>query len=283
MAARSLASRLRTARRVGDVERFRAAFRRFRAFDRGNVLHLFATFRPDRGFAREFPEAVQTGPLWPGRVRPVCRPRSGKAPAEWVWYASPASAERIAPEVAAGLAVAAPGTHLWVVTPRPWSIRLPSAQVEVASTPVPANEWVPRFEGASLRIVTGSRTLLEAMEHGGPFLYFNGTLGRGARTRRHRPEKLTALLDLARRVGVSRSVRRDLADFGSGRRVREVVQRAATRTEGWRRFPQEWPMASFPMPFEDAGELVVRVARGLGRPGATAPEVVQRVRAGRLP
>ncbi|MGI0068610.1 MAG: hypothetical protein ACREB9_09455, partial [Thermoplasmata archaeon] len=61
----------RTRRRAfeRDVRKFHAMYRRFRAFDRPNVAHLYATFRPDRSFAREFPEAIQCGPLWPIRPR----------------------------------------------------------------------------------------------------------------------------------------------------------------------------------------------------------------------
>jgi len=281
--SRLLGARLHAARSAGDVDRFRTAFRRFRAFDRPNVLHLFSTFRPDRSFAREFPEAVQTGPLWPERFRRARSARLRSAHPEWVWYASPASAERIAPAVAAGLAAADPGTRLWILTPRPWTLRLPLDRGEVVSAPVPPAEWATRFAEARMRIVTGSRTLLEAMELGGPFLYFNGTLGEGSRRRRHRPEKLEALLDLAVRVGVGRSLRTDLADFARGRRVREVVERASAGADGWSTFPRQWPLTSFAPPFDDAGTLLVRVARALGRDGARAPEVVRRVRAGRVP
>jgi len=281
--ARALGPRLRAARSSGEVERFRSAFRRFRAFDRPNVLHLFASFRPDAAFAREFPEAVQTGPLWPERFRRGrWAPTRGSRP-EWVWYASPASAERIASAVAAGLAAADPAAHLWVLTPRPWTLRLPSDRVEVVTTPVPPTEWTARFARARLRIVTGSRTLLEAMELGGPFLYFNGTLGRGKHMRRHRPEKLTSLLDLAARAGVGTPLRTDLADFARGRRVREVVERAAAGADGWSEFPRRWPVTSFEAPFDDPGSLLVRVASALGRRGARAPDIVRRVRAGLAP
>lgn len=281
--ARALGSRLRDAQSSGEVERFRSAFRRFRAFDRPNVLHLFASFQPDAAFAREFPEAVQTGPLWPERFRRPRRPATRGTRPEWVWYASPASAERIAPAVAAGLAAADPTAFLWIQTPRPWTLRLPPDRVEVVSTPIPPAEWAARFARARVRIVTGSRTLLEAMELGGPFLYFNGTLGRGTRTRRHRPEKIAALLDLAARSGVGTAWRTDLADFARGRRVREIVERAASGTGGWSEFPRRWPVPSFGTPFEDPGTLLVRVARAMVRPGARTSEIVRRVRAGLPP
>jgi hypothetical protein len=283
VSARALTSRLRSARTSGEVETFRSAFRKFRAFDRPNVLHLFATFRRDAGFAREFPEAVQVGPLWPHRY-----PARGKGAAvrrspAWVWYASPASAERVAPAVLAGLALARPIPHLWILSPRPWASSFPADRATVVAAPVSPEEWSERFAGASLRIVTGSRTLLEAMELGGPFLYFNGILGRAGHPRRHRPEKLLALLDLARRSGVSPRLRIDLTDFARGRRVRAVVARAASRSGPWSEFPRQWRPGPFVPPFDDAGRLIVRVARRLGRSGGPAPELVARVRSGRAP
>ncbi|MCI4365837.1 MAG: hypothetical protein L3K10_07270 [Thermoplasmata archaeon] len=281
--SRRISERLRAADRSGEVETFRSAFRRFRAFDRPNVLHLFATFRRDPVFAREFPAAVQTGPLWPGRYPSApggTRPARG---AEWVWYASPASAEQIAPSVVAGVRSIHPGGHLLIVTPRPWKVRLPSNQVELRSEPMATTYWATHFARAGVRIVTGSRTLLEAMELGGPFLYFNGVLGRGSSRRRHRPEKIAALLDLAARTGIPADVRRDWSDFARGRRVQEVVERVAERRGGWSGFPHRWTIDSFPPPFDDAGDLIVRVAHALGHPGSSAADLVRRVRAGELP
>ena len=75
--ARAIGPRLRTAETHREVEAFRSAFRVFRGFDRPNVLHLFATFRPNDAFRREFPEAVETGPLSPGHASRI---RGGGAP-----------------------------------------------------------------------------------------------------------------------------------------------------------------------------------------------------------
>jgi len=283
VAARALGARLRRAQEAGEVDTFRAAFRRFRSFDRPNVLHLFATFRRDRGFAREFPEAVQTGPLWPDRYRRGRGSSARRGRPEWVWYASPASAERLAPAVLEGLASIRPVPHLWILSPRPWALALPADRATLVTHPVPPAVWARRFSGAAVRIVTGSRTLLEAMELGGPFLYFNGVLGAEGRTRRHRPEKLVGLLDLARRDGVGRRLRTDLADFARGRRVTEVVTGAATGAGGWSDFPSRWNTTSFAPPFDDAGTLLVAVARALGRRGPRAPELVARVRSGLAP
>ncbi len=280
VASRKLPRALAGSRRRGELAVLREAFRRFRAFDRPNVLHLYTTFRPDPRFGREYPEAVQTGPLWPGwspprRARAARRPRR-----EWVWYASPASAELLAPELSRALEAVRPPIRLTVRTDRPWRWRPTSRSVTVVRGRMRADEWRRRFAEAELRIVTGSRTLLEAMELGGPFLYFNGMLGRGARRRRHRPEKLVAWLDLARRAGVSAPLRRDVADFARGRRVGEIVGRAAARSGPWARFPARLAPTGFRPPYDDARALVVAVARALAADPHGATGIVAGVRAG---
>ena len=277
---RALSARLARSRRSGEVDEFRAAFRRYRAFDRSNVLHLFATFRTDPAFAREHPEAVQTGPLWPRRGPLAPAPSRRRGGREWVWYASPASAEVIAPGVVDGLALETPPIRLYVRTHRPWTVTLPADRVEVTAGPIDPARWRRRFADAELRIVTGSRTLLEAMELGGPFLYFNGVLGDGAGRRRHRPEKIAAWLDLARAAGVPPTLRRDMADFARGRRVRSVVRNAARGDDGWARFPRRLGPVGFRPPYDDAGQLVVAVARALADAPAAAATIVARVRAG---
>ena len=200
--SRQLPARLAKARTLGEVTTFDRAFRTFRAFDRPNVLHVFATFRRSARFAREFPEAVQTGPLWPARYRRAARCRTTRSP-KWFWYASPSSAEGIAPLVAEGLVATRPPVRLYVRTPRPWRTPFDPDRVEVDTGRLEEGAWRRRFADADLRIVTGSRTLLEALEVGGPFLYFNGTLGAGAGRRRHRPEKIAALLELGQGAGVA--------------------------------------------------------------------------------
>lgn len=275
---RAIAPRLRAAEAAREVDAFRTAFREFRGFDRPNVLHLFATFHPNRAFRQEFPEAVQTGPLGSGHGHAIPGPSSRQRHSrEWVWYASPSSAEQVAPELLRGLAGARPPVHLFVRTPRPWPSLAATPGIEVVSTPIAPGRWRARFRRAELRVVTGSRTLIEAIEVGGPFLYFNGMLGRGASRRPHRPEKVRAWLDLARRAGVSPALRRDIADFARGRRVAEVVRRAARRENGWARFPILRPFGFTPGR-SDAGRVLVAVARELAEPGARAPEVVARWR-----
>ena len=277
---RDLSVRLARSRSAGELERFRAAFARYRGFGHANVLHVFATFRRDPAFAREFPEAVQTGPLWPRRYRPVSLRRRSAGRREWVWYASPESAERLAGEVVEGLSDVAPSVHLYVRTDQPWGGSFPGDRVEIATGPLDAAAWRRRFAAADLRIVTGSRTLLEAVELGGPFLYFNGILGTGSRRRRHRPEKVAALLEVARSTGVDAALRRDWADFARGRRVRAVVRNAAIGVGGWARFPRRLRAVRFRAPYDDAGDLVVAVARALARTPEEANGVVERARAG---
>jgi hypothetical protein len=259
-----------------EVPAFEAAYRKFRAFDRANVLHLYASFRFDPGFARAFPEAVQTGPLWP-KVRwpPRVRPRSPT----WVWYASPSTSERLIPEVEAGLAALKPPPHLWVRTPRPFRSVVSHRNLTIFEGPLSSGRWRRRFAAADVRIVTGSRTLLEALELGRPFLYFNGLLGSGPSARRHRPEKIVSLLLLGRRHRVPSSLRRDLSDFARGRRVRAVVTRAGRREGPWRRFPRFGPSIGFHPPFDDAGSVVIALARALRRNPAAAGPLVALFRA----
>jgi hypothetical protein len=273
--ARALAAGRRAAEARGELAAYRRAYRTFRGLDRPNLLALFASFRFDRPFAREHPEAVQVGPLWSGRTS---RPRRSGAPARWVWYASPASAEAIAPAVLDGLRLAPSPPTLWVRSPRPWPSVAPATDWTQVTAPVPARRWRREFRRASLRIVTGSRTLLEALEVGGPFLYFNGVLGRGAARRRHRPEKIVEMLRLARGAGWPDDLRRDLRDFARGRRVAEVVRRAASGTGGWRRFPTAPRPSGFAPGFDDAGRLLVRVLREFGRGREQPGELADRFR-----
>ncbi len=260
-----------------ERDEFARAYRRFRAFGTDNVLHLFPTFRYDRAFAREFPEAVQTGPLWrrgaPGRPG---RPRRGGR--DWVWYASPASAERIAPAVADGLGRGAPAARLRIRSPRAWRTVPPGPRVVLRSRASSEAAWRREFRSAAGRIVTGSRSLLEALELGGPFLYFNGVLGTGPAQRRHRPEKILGFLRIARDAGWPRDLLRDLADFSRGRRVAEVAARAARRTGGWRRFPPAPAPVGFRPPFDDPARLLTEAARILGRAGSDSVACVAELR-----
>jgi hypothetical protein len=264
-----------------DVAAFRRAYARFRAFDRPDVLHLYPTFVFARAFRREFPEAVQCGPLWPEPVRP----RPARASERWIWYASPGSSGRLAARLAAG----------WAPTPRgrPRSIELRSprpfdrpsvpglAWVELA--PRSRAAWRRRWASAGVRIATGSRTLLEALVDGGPFLYFNGVSGSGRATRRHRPEKIDALLRLWARRGVDRRLRRDLASFSRLRSVARIVRRARS-DPGWTaRFPRPVRPWGFRPGYEDAGRLLETVARAFASGRGSAAELVAEIRAGAGP
>ncbi len=260
-----------------EAARWHVAYRRFREFDRPNVAHLYATFHPHPGFSREFPEAVQCGPLWPNRT--LERRRSAPtARRSWVWYASPASAERLLPSVLEGLERAQPIPFLWVRSPRPWPTIPPPKRGRVDTTAQPTVAWHRRFAQADVRIVTGSRTLLEAIELGGPFLYFNGVLGSGRGQRRHRPDKVEALTRAALERGVDPSLVRDLRDFASGRRVRDTVHRAAVGMGPWAHFPRGPWVSGFRSPYDDLGRLVLAMTRALAD-GEAATDLVGRVRA----
>lgn len=271
--ARELSERRRV---EAGGDRFAREFRRFRAFDRPNVLHLFAGLSPSPAFARTFPEAVQTGPLWPFRQR---RARAGPGRVRtWFWYASPASSEAIAPDVVEGLAGADPPIRLFVRTPRPWRTAAPSLAGTLRVEPIPPARWRAAFDRAEVRIVTGSRSLLDALGERRPFLYFNGVLGSGPARRRHRPEKIQALLRLARTSGWPSDLLRDLADFSQGRRVRSVVERAARRQGAWGRpFPRLQP-EGYPSCRKDLGEYLVRVGREFAESEISATELVGRER-----
>jgi hypothetical protein len=267
------------------IRRAHVAYRKFRGFDRRNVLHWFPTFVRSRSFAREFPEAVQTGPFWPGFVptrRPISsRGRSRTGVRTIVWYASPGSSPRLAERLADGVVSAHWPVHVDVRSPRPWD---PPRRAGMTWRFLPSLNplsWRRRFEGADLRIVTGSRTLLEAVELGRPFLYFNGVLGRGPAMRRHRPEKLEALLRCWAVGGASARWRRDLASFGRLQRVESVVRRLGDQP-GWDHgFPRRCVPVGFAPPYDDGRHLLRSVMTRYDG-GATAETVVAEARAGIL-
>ncbi len=255
---------------------FREAFERFRAADRPNVLHLYPTFVRSRSFAREFPWAVQTGPFWPEPVRPAPR----RARGIWIWYASPASSAALARTIAAG----------WAPTGRPITIRV-RAPKEFPLPPAPGltwerlpamapDAWRRAWAAAELRLATGSRTFLEALVDGGPFLYFNGVTGTGSTARRHRPEKILSLLQLWRGAEVSARVRRDLADFSRGRAVGRILRSAREDATFARRFPRAVGPRGFAAAYRDGGAFVERAALAFADGRTTAPKLVAALRRG---
>jgi hypothetical protein len=275
---RTIARRLRQTGTGHEVRTFHDAYRKWRAFDRDNVLHLYTGFRPSRAFGREFPEAVQVGPLWPEKVSPVPRrpPRH-----RWVWYASPSTSDRLAGILARAIPPPAPGRPALKVEVRsPHRFNLPpgpGVEWERGGT-TPPKDWSRRFRSADLRLVTGSRTLLEALAAGGPFLYFNGVLNQGARTRRHRPEKIDALLAVWKGHGVSPPLRRDLADFSRLRRVPSIARRAVQDPTGWARFPLPAAAVEYASPWDDAGKVIDRWVEEWATGPGSAPDVVGRWR-----
>jgi hypothetical protein len=276
VAIRQIRARLKRRSTAREVTEFRDLFRRFRAFDRPHVLHLYPTFLPSRAFHREFPEAVQTGPFWPEPFPRTLRRRSRR----WLWYASPGSSPLLARRIAARwsrsdgplvIEIRAPSRFPVPTTPGlSWRFLAP-----MAWTP-----WRRRFAQAELRIVTGSRTLLEALVLGRPFLYFNGVLGKGRGARRHRPEKIESLLRLWRRHGVTRALRHDLAEFARMRSVGQIIGRARHDPDWPRRFPGSTAVRGFSPLYGDAGVLVEALARTFARGQFSAPELVRSVRGG---
>jgi hypothetical protein len=281
VSSREIRRRLRDPRHAREIDEFHREYRRWRALDRPNVLHLFSGFRPSRAFAREFPEAIQTGPIWPS-VTDSGGPRApSRRSNRWIWYASPSTSERLALAVATAFDVARPARRpleLQVRSPRPLALPTRPGLRWRRLPPLSAASWHRRFRSAELRIVTGSRTLLEALELGGRFLYFNGVTHGPPRTRRHRPEKIDALLAAWRARGVSRRLRRDLSDFARLRSVGPVLSRAL-RDERWRRsFPPPSFAVGFRPPWDDAGELIVNWVDRWSSSGRSAADFVRDIR-----
>lgn len=257
---RWIADRRGSAAARADTIEFARLYARFRDFARPDLLALFPGFAPSRSFARSFPASVQCGPIAPWPTPPPFAARRARA-LEVLWYASPASSERIASEVVDGLAATGRTVRLILRTSREVEVA-PTQRVSVVRPPpILPGAWQALWGRESLVITTGSRSLLEAVARGIPFLYFNGLTGRGRARRRHRPEKLDGLVAWLAQERLDDRVLRDLKDFGAGRRVAEIVARAAT-DPAWRsRFRPRVPGARYPAGFGEAGALVVEVVR----------------------
>lgn len=277
---REIRRRLRSLEGQQEAERFHREYRKFRGFDRPNVLHVYAGFSRSRSFAAEFPEAVQTGPLAPDWAPPRRRDerrRGGRAGPRWLWYASPSSSARLVERIDSACSRARASLAIDVRSPHP--LRLPRRSFIRWRTlpPTTPARWSTRFYRAELRIVTGSRTLLEALALGAPFLYFNGITGEGRRSRRHRPEKIDALLEVWRRAGVDTWIRRDLASFSRGRNVGPILRRAASAAFA-ARFPNKTAGVGFHTPYRSVGELLDTVAKAHAQGLAPSEEIVARAR-----
>ena len=258
-----------------EIAEFHAAYRLHRALDRPNVLHLYQTFRTSPKFRREYPETVQCAPIWPERwARPSGSAR--RVGRTWVWYASPSTSARLAPAVLRGLSGVEPPIDLGVRAGR--SEGWPAVPGGVRTDPIPTEEWRREFASAEMRIVTGSRTLLEALALGLPFLYFNGTLGSGRSSHRHRPEKIRSLLAAWRDRRVRTAILGDLDAFSRGRRVAAVVRRAATDPRFRRAFRSAGRPVGFDPPWDDGRRLLIRLARDWASGSEDAPRLVARYR-----
>ncbi|MCI4347057.1 MAG: hypothetical protein L3J97_00365 [Thermoplasmata archaeon] len=278
VAVRKIPGRLRGPAARREIRAFHNAYRKWRAFDRPNVVHLFTGFRPSRAFGREFPEAIQAGPIWPD---PVPSSRRRKLPRRWIWYASPSTSDRLAKSVAEAMPPSAhgpPPIRIEVRGPRRFGLPPGPGLRWRWMGPLPPRDWSRRFRSAGLRLVTGSRTLLEAIAVGGPFLYFNGVMNRGSRTRRHRPEKIDTLLEVWRRHGVSKALRNDLSDFSRLRRVSSVLRRAVENPRWSGQFPDRSDAVAYASPRRDAGKLIERWTRDWAHTSESAAEFVDRLR-----
>ena len=242
-----------------------------------NVLALFPTFRRSARFASEFPETVQVGPIWPEaivRVRGAHRTGALRV----LWYASPSTSARLLPRLMEGLSTSPRPVHLRVRSPRPLGLESnPRVKVELLGKESPA-AWRNGRATTDLAIVTGSRSLLEAIDGRVPFLYFNGVMGRGSSARRHRPEKLLSLLAILRVAGVASSVRRDLADFARMRRVEDIVRRGARGTAPLGPRLRRTIERAFPDPFQDGGRLIRTVVGRFDSAGSSGADLVAAVR-----
>ncbi|MGA7922808.1 MAG: hypothetical protein WCA77_02395 [Thermoplasmata archaeon] len=277
-AAREIRAFQRSQRFASEVREYHEAFRKFRALDRTNVIHLFASFQYAAAFQREYPEAVQTGPLWPvglRRARPIQRPHEPSTASRWLWYASPSSSSAIVPAIAAGFARSRALPRMIVRSPHAETFRkdLPAGWQVVP--PERAARWRRRIRTADVWVVTGSRSLLEAIQLGRPWLYFNGVLGNGPHRRSHRPEKLRALLRVWPSGPGSHRLRRDLRDFSRGRRIPAIV---ASFVDG--NVPRHDAYVTAPRPpllppRGDAGGYVQDVARRWAMADTTAADFVQ--------
>jgi hypothetical protein len=275
VSARSRAAGRRSPARASAVRQAGALYRKYRAFDRANLVTLFPTFSPVPAFTSEFPEAVQVAPVRPHGVSSSgLRRRRGRTV---LWYASPSTSGRLVEGVRAGLQAFGPGATLLIRAPPGFAVPpIPGVRIVSVGESDPTT-WGRIWRTADVAIVSGSRSLLEAIGRRTRFLYFNGVLGRGRSARRHRPEKLDALLRMGERGGIGPALRRDLLDFSRARRVGPVLRDrlkapASSGSIAW--------SDGFPRARADGTTYLIALARGFAATGAPpAPEYARRARA----
>ena len=267
-------------------ELYHAAFVAARAGERRDILHLVPEFSPDLPALKEFPFLLPLPPF--GERAPAGHagaPSRTGARLSVLWYARAQSSVRILPDVLRGLEATGRRVllHLRLPEDRPQALPpvSPGSRVEVRRLgPVLPKEWGRLFREADLRIVGGSQSLLEAWNHGGPFLYFNGCLeGPGGKPFGFRREKLLSLLRRWPTAGRS-PLRRDLRDFADGRRVAPIVRRALA-SSAWRSdFLRERRGDRDPYPpgLHPSADYLRRLVEGYAERGLTAERYVQSVR-----
>jgi hypothetical protein len=246
------------------LERYRRAYRTYRGLSAPHVLHVVTSFRFDEGAWREFPEMLQVGPAWGHPPRRAFTVTSGR----WriLWYASPPSSLPFARRLTLALRT--------LKKPMELHIRgaLGGECGSLASGPARGLEirfhrelretaWRRLRQGCRLIITTGSQSLLECLDRGQPFLYFNGIRRTRRGWRPDRPEKIESLLRAREGIGADATVSRDLRDFAAGRNLRRVLGRALMDPL-WRADVVRRPsVGMFPLEAADGGLFVARLLR----------------------
>ena len=279
----------RTLRLAGGedrLRRYREAFRRARAGERDDVLHLFPELSPSLPALREFPFALPVGPFSPPGGRRPRSPPPSRERLRVVWYASASSAPWLLGPMVRALGHLSRPVELLVRPGPAWGpsvtppTRAPCVRVTEVG-PEGRGRWARRLRSADLRVVGGSQSLVEALWEGVPFLYFNGALptpsGRSVGFRR---EKLLSLLRGLTSVPGTRPVARDLRAFADLRGVSGVVRRAAL-SPGWRsRCARlgEGARKGFPPALREGERYLADLVRSFQGTEESVPTFVERVR-----
>lgn len=220
---------------------FHRAFVLARAGERDDVLHLCGSFAPDRASHREFPFLLPILPFGapPGPSFP--RPRRPRSVPRVIWYASPPSSARFARLLYPALAKVGRPVRLEVRAARETGAALSAVArdpaVDLQLLPeLPPRSWRARWDGADLRIASGSLSLLESVRRALPFLYFNGiSQGEAGEPRGFRREKLLSLLRALEGTRGSSGFAADLVSFADGEGLAPVLERALSATGRWQR------------------------------------------------
>ncbi|MDE1820542.1 MAG: hypothetical protein KGJ23_09150 [Euryarchaeota archaeon] len=268
---------------------YHRAFALARAAEREGVVHLSATFSPSLPAMREFPFLLPVAPFGLGGTA-ILRPRvwdrgtsADLARSAVIWYASPKSSVGFAPAFLSALKGRSPKVLLQVRAPPALEEKLlalpqDDVSVEVLEELSPSR-WRSALDRAHLRVVSGSQSLVEVVRGGGPFLYFNGLVGkpRGP-TRAFRREKLLSLVRALDGLPRAGALSRDLLDFADGRNLRSVLRRALG-SEAWREAMRRALAAVvLRLTAMDGDRTLVSIVQEFARSGEAANTFAKRVR-----